>query len=59
MSGIQITPKSNPRNADGQFKTIDQLMRQQLTVLQYGSYLASKEPDPLDNTPGYREWTRE
>lgn len=34
-------PKS-VRNADGSFKTLDQLMRQSMTVLQYGRMLAAK-----------------
>jgi hypothetical protein len=34
-------PKS-VRNPDGTFKTLDQLLRQSLTVLQYGRLLAAK-----------------
>lgn len=34
--------RKSVRNADGSLKTIDQLMRQTLTVLQYGRMLAAK-----------------
>jgi hypothetical protein len=36
-----ITRKKEVRNADGTFKTLDQIMRAQMTVLQYGQYLAA------------------
>jgi len=35
-----LTRKSNPRNPDGSFKSIDQLMRATMTVAQYGKILA-------------------
>jgi len=38
-----ITRKPNPRNADGSFKTFDQLMRSQMTVLQYGKFIAAQQ----------------
>jgi hypothetical protein len=38
-----ITRKHSTRNQDGTMKTIDQLMRTQLTVLQYGRYIASQQ----------------
>jgi hypothetical protein len=40
---IHITRKKSPRNTDGSFKTIDQLMRQSMTVLQYGRYIAEQQ----------------
>jgi len=33
-------PKFNPRNPDGTFKTIDQMLRAKMTVLEYGRMLA-------------------
>ena len=36
----QITPKYSCKATDGQFKTIEQLMKTQLTIRQYGRYLA-------------------
>lgn len=41
MKRQRYTPKTN-RNADGSLKTITQLMKATLTVLQYGRYLASQ-----------------
>jgi hypothetical protein len=32
--------KTNPRNPDGSFKTIGQMMKATMTVLQYGKYLS-------------------
>ncbi len=32
--------KTNPRNADGSYKTIGQMMKSQMTVLAYGKYLS-------------------
>lgn len=37
-----ITRTKSARNADGSPKTIDQLMRSTLTVLQYGRVLAAQ-----------------
>jgi hypothetical protein len=36
-------PKFNPRNADGSFKSFDQILRSQMTVLQYGRMLAQQK----------------
>jgi hypothetical protein len=40
-------PKFNPRNPDGSFKSIDQIMRATMTVLEYGRMLAQTR------RPGY------
>lgn len=37
------TRMKSTRNADGTLKTFDQLMRQTLTVLQYGKLLAQQK----------------
>jgi len=36
------TRSKSARNSGGSFKTIDQLMRQTMTVLQYGRWIASQ-----------------
>ena len=38
-----ITRTKTARNSDGSFKTIDQLLRSQLTIAQYGKLLASQQ----------------
>jgi hypothetical protein len=43
MKQIPVKVVVNPRNTDGTFKTIDQIIRAQMTVLQYGQYLASTQ----------------
>jgi hypothetical protein len=37
---IKRKPKFNPRNPDGSLKSIDQIMRSTMTVLEYGRALA-------------------
>ena len=44
-------PPRTPRNNDGSFKTIDQLMRSIMTVLQYGRFIAQQDGKP-QNTIG-------
>jgi hypothetical protein len=39
-----------PRNNDGSFKTIDQLMRSIMTVLQYGRFIAQQGSGKPQNT---------
>jgi hypothetical protein len=41
-------PPRTPRNNDGSFKTIDQLMRSIMTVLQYGRFIAQQGGKPQD-----------
>jgi hypothetical protein len=38
-----ITRTKSARNSDGSLKTIDQLLRSQLTIVQYGKYLAAQQ----------------
>lgn len=40
----QITKtKQTVKNIDGTFKTIDQILRSQMTVLQYGQFLSTQK----------------
>jgi hypothetical protein len=43
-------PPRTPRNNDGSFKTIDQLMRSIMTVLQYGRFIAQQGGGKPQNT---------
>lgn len=43
------TRRKTCHNADGTVKTIDQLMRSTLTILQYGRYIAATQQSPKVN----------
>lgn len=42
MTNITRKPKFTARNSDGSFKMFDQILRSQVTVLQYGKILAAQ-----------------